>query len=87
MQRILVVMELVMDLDLDDLRLRTLTVEDAALLVEATRAETGRALWGPSPAGPCGWRSGPAIAWKDASPTTAALGPATTPRSTPGTTA
>jgi RimJ/RimL family protein N-acetyltransferase len=45
-------MELLMDLDLDDLRLRTLTVEDAALLVEATRAEPGRALWGPTPAGP-----------------------------------
>lgn len=41
-----------MDLDLGDLRLRTLTGRDAALLVEATRAEPGRALWGPRPVGP-----------------------------------
>ena len=41
-----------MDLDLGDLRLRTLTAEDAPLLVEATRAEPGRALWGPHPSGP-----------------------------------
>src|SRR4029453_17090385 len=38
--------------DLGDLRLRTLTGADAALLVEATQAESGRALWGPHPAGP-----------------------------------
>lgn len=31
---------------------RTLTTKDAALLVEATQAESGRALWGPYPAGP-----------------------------------
>jgi RimJ/RimL family protein N-acetyltransferase len=42
----------VMDLDLDDLRLRTLTVRDADLLVEATREESARALWGALPAGP-----------------------------------
>jgi RimJ/RimL family protein N-acetyltransferase len=41
-----------MDLDLGDLRLRTLTIGDAGLLLEATRAESGRALWGPRPAGP-----------------------------------
>src|SRR4029453_1297177 len=38
--------------DLGDLRLRTLTGPDAALLVEATQAQSGRALWGPHPAGP-----------------------------------
>jgi RimJ/RimL family protein N-acetyltransferase len=47
-----VVMELLMELDLGDLRLRTLTTKDAALLVEATQAASGRALWGPYPAGP-----------------------------------
>jgi hypothetical protein len=41
-----------MELDLGELRLRTLTTEDAALLVEATRAESAPALWGPRPAGP-----------------------------------
>ena len=41
-----------MELDLGDLRLRTLTTKDAALLVEATRAESAPALWGPRPAGP-----------------------------------
>jgi RimJ/RimL family protein N-acetyltransferase len=45
-------MELLVDLDLGDLRLRTLTGRDAALVVEATRVECGRALWGPHPAGP-----------------------------------
>jgi RimJ/RimL family protein N-acetyltransferase len=45
-------MELLMELDLGDLRLRTLTTKDAALLVEATRAESAPALWGPRPAGP-----------------------------------
>jgi RimJ/RimL family protein N-acetyltransferase len=45
-------MDLWVDLDLGDLRLRTLTGEDAALMVEATQAEPGRALWGPHPAGP-----------------------------------
>jgi RimJ/RimL family protein N-acetyltransferase len=45
-------MELLADLDMGDLRLRTLNTQDAALLVEATRAESARALWGPRPAGP-----------------------------------
>jgi hypothetical protein len=45
-------MELLMELDLGDLRLRTLAAKDAALLVEATRAESSPALWGPRPAGP-----------------------------------
>ncbi len=47
-------MELLVELDLGELRLRTLTVqdEDAALLVEATRAESAPSLWGPRPAGP-----------------------------------
>jgi RimJ/RimL family protein N-acetyltransferase len=41
------------DLDLGDaLRLRVLTVGDAAGLAEATSAEQGRSLWGPHPAGP-----------------------------------
>jgi RimJ/RimL family protein N-acetyltransferase len=40
-----------MDVSLDDLRLRTLTDQDADLLVEATRGESGPALWGPRPAG------------------------------------
>lgn len=46
------VMELLMELDLGDLRLRTLTTKDAALLVEATQAGSRRALWGPHPDGP-----------------------------------
>ena len=41
-----------MELDLGELRLRTLTTPDAALLVEATRTESAPALWGPRPAGP-----------------------------------
>jgi RimJ/RimL family protein N-acetyltransferase len=46
-------MELTAQLDLgDDLHLRTLLEDDAALLVEATRHEPARALWGPRPAGP-----------------------------------
>jgi RimJ/RimL family protein N-acetyltransferase len=45
-------MDTSMDLDLGGLRLRTLNSEDAALLVEATRAESGRSLWGPHPVGP-----------------------------------
>lgn len=46
-------MDLTAQLDLgDDLRLRTLLQDDAALLVEATRREQARALWGPRPAGP-----------------------------------
>ncbi|BEL03128.1 GNAT family N-acetyltransferase [Actinoplanes sichuanensis] len=34
------------------LRLRTLTPDDASLLVEATATEPGRAVWGPYPVGP-----------------------------------
>ena len=41
-----------MELDLGDLRLRTLATKDAALLVEATRAGSAPALWGPRPSGP-----------------------------------
>jgi RimJ/RimL family protein N-acetyltransferase len=41
-----------MDLAVGDLRLRTLTCQDAPLLVEATRDETAPALWGPHPPGP-----------------------------------
>ncbi|HEU4424971.1 MAG TPA: GNAT family N-acetyltransferase [Pilimelia sp.] len=40
------------DLAVADLRVRTLTPADTLLLVEATQAETGPALWGPRPAGP-----------------------------------
>jgi len=48
----------VLDLDLGDLCLRTLTFQDqdaallAALLIEATQAELAPALWGPGPPGP-----------------------------------
>jgi RimJ/RimL family protein N-acetyltransferase len=45
-------MSLIAQLDLGDLRLRTLLPDDAPLLVEATRHEQARALWGPRPAGP-----------------------------------
>jgi RimJ/RimL family protein N-acetyltransferase len=45
-------MDLTMQLDLGDLRLRTLLKDDAELLVEATRHERAPALWGPRPAGP-----------------------------------
>ena len=45
-------MDLTGQLDLGDLRLRTLLPEDAPLLVEATRHEQAPALWGPRPAGP-----------------------------------
>ena len=44
-----------MDLDLDlgeDLRMRVLVQDDAALLVEATSGEGAASLWGPRPAGP-----------------------------------
>jgi RimJ/RimL family protein N-acetyltransferase len=41
-------------LELEDLTVRTLTMRDADLLVEATRAESGKALWGPRPDGPYG---------------------------------
>jgi len=41
------------DLELgDELRLRVLAADDAALLAEATSAEPGRSLWGAHPAGP-----------------------------------
>jgi hypothetical protein len=45
-------MDLTAQLDLGDLRLRALVQDDAKLLVEATRHEQARALWGPRPAGP-----------------------------------
>ena len=45
-------MDLAAQLDLGELRLRTLLPDDAELLVEATRQEQGRAPWGPRPAGP-----------------------------------
>lgn len=45
-------MDLTAQLDLGDLRLRTLVQDDVPLLVEATRHEQARALWGPRPAGP-----------------------------------
>jgi RimJ/RimL family protein N-acetyltransferase len=41
-----------MELKLGDLTVRTLTVRDAELLVEATRNEPGMAVWGPHPVGP-----------------------------------
>jgi hypothetical protein len=50
-------MELLMELDLGDLRLRTLITRDAALLVEATQAESAPALWGPAPV--ARWRARP----------------------------
>jgi RimJ/RimL family protein N-acetyltransferase len=48
-----------------DLRLRTLSVADAPLLVEATSAEPGRSLWGPHPRGPHSLRDAQAalVAW------------------------
>lgn len=45
-------MDLTAQLDLGDLRLRTLFQDDVPLLFEATRHEQARALWGPRPAGP-----------------------------------
>ncbi len=46
-------MNLTADIDLgQSLQLRTLTTQDAGLVVEATGAETAPALWGPRPAGP-----------------------------------
>jgi RimJ/RimL family protein N-acetyltransferase len=45
-------MHLTAQLDLGDLRLRTLFEDDAELLVEATRHEEAPALWAPRPAGP-----------------------------------
>jgi RimJ/RimL family protein N-acetyltransferase len=57
-----------MDLDLDlgdDLHMRALVKEDAALLVEATSAESAPSLWGPRPAGPYSLHDGQAAlsAW------------------------
>jgi RimJ/RimL family protein N-acetyltransferase len=40
------------ELDLGELHVRPLIERDAPLLVEATRAESGRALWGSQPVGP-----------------------------------
>lgn len=40
------------DLDVGELRLRTLGSADVAALVDATSGESGPALWGPRPAGP-----------------------------------
>jgi [ribosomal protein S5]-alanine N-acetyltransferase len=45
-------MDLTAQLDLGELRLRTLLRDDAELLVEATGRERAPALWGPRPAGP-----------------------------------
>jgi len=46
-------MDLDLDLDLgDDLRMRALVKDDAALLVEATSGEPAPSLWGPRPVGP-----------------------------------
>jgi RimJ/RimL family protein N-acetyltransferase len=42
----------VLDVGVDELRLRTLTTADAELLVEATHRESARSLWGACPAGP-----------------------------------
>lgn len=42
----------IMDIELDELRLRTLTAADAAAVVEATSGETEPSFWGPRPAGP-----------------------------------
>jgi RimJ/RimL family protein N-acetyltransferase len=54
------------DLDLgDDLRMRPLVQEDAALLAEATSGESAPSLWGPRPAGPYSLREAQAAlaAW------------------------
>jgi RimJ/RimL family protein N-acetyltransferase len=40
------------ELTVSEFRLRTLTPDDAALVVEATQAERAPSLWGPRPAGP-----------------------------------
>jgi RimJ/RimL family protein N-acetyltransferase len=60
-----------MDLDLnlgDDLRMRALVREDAALLVEATSGEPAPSLWGPRPVGPYSLHDGQAAlsAWNPA---------------------
>lgn len=60
-----------MDLDLnlgDDMHMRALVGEDAALLVEATRGESAPSLWGPRPAGPYSLHDGQAAlsAWDPA---------------------
>src|SRR5262245_3977966 len=71
-----------MDLDLGDLRLRTLTVQDAGLLVEATRAESAPALWGPRPAGPYSSDDAHAAleAWDPTTPGQVSYGVLTGPR-------
>ncbi len=54
------------DLDLgDDLRMRALVQDDAALLAEATSGELAPSLWGPRPAGPYSLRDAQAAlaAW------------------------
>lgn len=45
-------MNLHAELTVSEFRLRTLTPDDAALVVEATQAEQAPSLWGPRPAGP-----------------------------------
>lgn len=52
----------------DELRLRPLTVSDAAVLTEATSGEPGRSLWGAYPAGPYSLRDAQAalVAWDPA---------------------
>ncbi|HEX6327122.1 MAG TPA: GNAT family protein [Jiangellaceae bacterium] len=45
-------MNLHAELTIGEFRLRTLTPADASLVVEATRAETAPAFWGPRPVGP-----------------------------------
>ncbi|GIH15530.1 GNAT family N-acetyltransferase [Rugosimonospora africana] len=59
----------VMDIALDDLRLRTLDVRDAGLVVEATRGEPARALWDAHPVGPYSWEDARAAlrAWNGGS--------------------
>jgi RimJ/RimL family protein N-acetyltransferase len=61
----------VMDLDLnlgDDMHMRALVGEDAALLVQATSGESAPSLWGPRPAGPYSLHDGQAAlsAWDPA---------------------
>jgi RimJ/RimL family protein N-acetyltransferase len=43
-----------LELNLGDVLVRTLNVRDADLLVDATRTESGKALWGPRPVGAYG---------------------------------
>ncbi|GGS68742.1 GNAT family N-acetyltransferase [Streptomyces cinerochromogenes] len=64
------------ELDLGDLRLRTLVTTDAALLVEATSREPGRSLWGARPVGPYSLRDAQAAlaAWDPATAAQFCLG-------------